>query len=116
MFQQTAKPVDLIVIEPTRIDAEPIEAGTVLKQVPPDLAMELAAAGKVRVATKDLVEEFKERAKQAKQLAEAQAGAADVAKVAADERMAATVAAAVAAALQAAGVVPAPAPATQGKG
>lgn len=107
MFQQEAKPVDLIVIEPTRIEGTPVETGTVLRQVPPDLAMELAAAGKVRVATEELVAEYKARAKQAQKLAEAEANKADDAKAAADERMAATVAAAVAAALQAAGVVPA---------
>lgn len=107
MFQQTAKPVDLIVIEPTRIDAQPIEAGTVLKQVPPDLAMELAAAGKVRVATEELIAEYQDRAKAAKKLASAEASKAADAQAAADERMATTVAAAVAAALQAAGVVPA---------
>lgn len=107
MFQQTASPVDLIVIEPTRIESQPIEAGTVLKQVPPDLAMELAAAGKVRVATPELITEYQERAKAAKKLAIAEAGKVTEAQAAADERIATTVAAAVAAALQAAGVVPA---------
>lgn len=107
MFQQTATPVDLIVIEPTRIESQPIELGTVLKQVPPDLAMELAAAGKVRVATPELIAEYQDRAKAAKKLANAEAGKVTEAQTAADERMAATVAAAVAAALQAAGVVPA---------
>lgn len=107
MFQNTAQPVDLIVIESTRIDAIPIELGTVLKQVPPDLAMELAAAGKVRPASPELIAEYEARAKQAKKLATAEATKASDAQALADERLAATVAASVAAALQAAGVVPA---------
>lgn len=107
MFNNTAKPVDLIVVEPVRIESEHVDAGTVLKQVPPDLAMELAAAGKVRVATDELVQHYQERAKRAKKLAEQQAAQAGDARAEADERTAALVAAAVASALQAAGVVPA---------
>jgi hypothetical protein len=42
------KPVDLVAIEPTFIDGTPVLKGQVLEQVPPDLALELAAAGKVR--------------------------------------------------------------------
>ena len=106
MFQQDAKPVTLIVIEPTRIDGKPIPEGAVLRDVPADLAMELAAAGKVRVATEELVEEYTARAKQAAKRAAEQSKAGDPATQA-NERLAATVAAAVATALQAAGVVPA---------
>lgn len=107
MFQQSAKPVDLIVIEATRIEGNPVDAGAVLRNVPPDLAMELAAAGKVRVATEELIAEYVERAKAAKKLAASEASKAGDAQSAADGRLAATVAAAVAAALQAAGVLPA---------
>lgn len=107
MFQQTAKPVDLIVIEATRIDSEPVEVGTVLKQVPPDLAMELACGGKVRVATDELVAEMKKVAKAQRERAATDADAAASSRAAADERMAALVGAAVRAALDAAGVKPA---------
>ena len=45
------KPVNLMVIENTSIEGKYVEAGTVLKNVPAEMAMDLAGAGKVRVAT-----------------------------------------------------------------
>lgn len=53
------KPVDVIVVEHTFIDGQLAKAGTRLRQVPADLALELAAAGKVRAAP---VEDKKEAA------------------------------------------------------
>lgn len=44
------KPVDIEIIEHTYIDGELQLAGTRLKAVAADLAMELASAGKARVA------------------------------------------------------------------
>jgi len=104
MFNNTAKPVDLIVVEPTRIDGEHYDAGTHLKQVPPDLAMELAAAGRARVATDELVAHYKQRAKDAKAQAERDASRSADAAAAGDARMAGLIAAAVAETLKAAGV------------
>ena len=46
------KPVDIFITAHTYIDGELQEEGTVLKQVPAELAMHLAADGKARVATK----------------------------------------------------------------
>lgn len=105
-MQQSAKPVDLVVVEPTKIEGKHVDAGTLLREVPADLAMELAAAGKVRVATEEVVAEYKARAKAAAKAAEAQEAQVTEAASAANQLMANTVAAAVAAALQAAGVVP----------
>lgn len=102
MFGQTeGKPVDVIVTESFKHDGEHIERGTVLKEMPADLAMELAGAGKVRAATAEAIKEVKAAARAA---ADASAAAAD-----APNPMAVMVAAAVTAALQAAGVVKAPA-------
>lgn len=44
------KPVNIVIVESTYIDGRPVEAGTKLTNVPADLAMELAAAGKARLA------------------------------------------------------------------
>lgn len=95
--QQDGKPVDVIAIESFKNEGEHVERGTVLKQMPADLAMELAGAGKVRLATKDAMDEIKSAIK-------ARAAAAD-SQAATPDPMAAMVAAAVTAALQAAGVV-----------
>ena len=102
MFGQTeGKPVDVIVTESFKHEGEHIERGTVIKEMPSDLAMELAGAGKVRAATAEAVKEVKAAAKAAAEAAAVEA--------AAPNPMAAMVAAAVTAALQAAGVVKAPA-------
>jgi hypothetical protein len=54
MFGQDAgKPVTVVVAEHTFIDGRPVKKGTVLKDVPPELAMELASGGKVRAPTAD---------------------------------------------------------------
>lgn len=44
------KPVDIVITDHTYINGELQLAGTKLKAVPADLAMELAGAGKARVA------------------------------------------------------------------
>ena len=46
------KPVDIFITAHTRIDGELQTEGTILRTVPADLAMELASAGKARLATK----------------------------------------------------------------
>jgi len=48
MNNKDGKPVDLLVVESTFIDGQLAPKGMVLEQVPSDLAMELAGAGKVR--------------------------------------------------------------------
>jgi hypothetical protein len=54
MFGQDAgKPVTVVVAEHTFIEGRPVKKGTVLKDVPPELAMELASGGKVRAPTAD---------------------------------------------------------------
>lgn len=45
------KPVDIEIVEHTYIDGELKVQGTQLKQVPAELAMELAGAGKARLAS-----------------------------------------------------------------
>jgi hypothetical protein len=60
MFGQDAgKPVTVVVTEHTFIDGRPISKGTLLRDVPPEIAMELAAGGKVRAPT---VEDLKKAA------------------------------------------------------
>lgn len=100
--QNAQKPVDVIATESFKNDGEHIERGTLLKSVPADLAMELAGAGKVRLATKEAMEEIKAAMKVKATAADAQAATPDP--------MAAMVAAAVTAALQAAGIVKPTAP------
>lgn len=56
-------PVDLVVVEATKIDGEHVPVGMVLKKVDTDTAFELAAAGKVRAWTKELEADMKARAK-----------------------------------------------------
>lgn len=54
MFGQDAgKPVTVVVTEHTFIDGRPVHKGTLLRDVPPEIAMELAAGGKVRAPTGD---------------------------------------------------------------
>lgn len=45
------KPVNIIITEHTYIEGKLVEQGTKLKDVPADLAMELAAAGKAKLYT-----------------------------------------------------------------
>lgn len=47
------KPVTIVITEHTYIDGDLKLKGAVLKDIPADLAMELASCGKARVATKD---------------------------------------------------------------
>lgn len=49
MFNDKGKPVDITIIEHTYIDGQLVTAGTQMQAAPPELAMELAAAGKARV-------------------------------------------------------------------
>lgn len=49
--QKDGKPVDVVVVEHTYIEGNLVMQGEVLKQISPELAMELASGGKVRVAT-----------------------------------------------------------------
>ena len=54
MFGQDAgKPVTVVVTEHTFIDGRPVHKGTLLRDVPPEIAMELAGGGKVRAPTAD---------------------------------------------------------------
>jgi hypothetical protein len=52
-MKDEGKPVTLFVTENTAIDGEHVAKGTILDDVPPDLAIQLAGAGKVRLATKE---------------------------------------------------------------
>jgi hypothetical protein len=54
-------PIDMIIVEPTVVDGKHIEAGTLLKKVDTELAMDLAGSGKARPATEELINEFKAR-------------------------------------------------------
>ncbi|GAA4419919.1 hypothetical protein [Acidovorax lacteus] len=47
---QDPKPVDIVLLEPTAIDGQHFDRGTLLQGVPGDLAMELAGQGKARIA------------------------------------------------------------------
>jgi len=107
MFNNKGKPIDMLVVENTKIDGEEVNAGTVLKQCEHELAMDLASGGKARAATEAALAEFKKNQANAKAAAAAQAEVVDKKKAEANEAMAAMVASAVAAALKAAGVVPA---------
>lgn len=49
--QKDGKPVDVIVVEAMKIDGEHAPAGTVIKQMAADQAMELAASGRLRAYT-----------------------------------------------------------------
>ena len=98
--QEAGKPVDVIVTESCKIDGEHVERGTVIEGMAPELAMELAGAGKVRAATPEAIKEVKAAVRAAR---EAAAAVADE-----PNPMTAMVAAAVTAALQAAGIGGAP--------
>lgn len=56
-------PVDLVVVEATKIEGEHVAVGTVLKKVDTEFAFELGAAGKVRSWSKELEADMKARAK-----------------------------------------------------
>lgn len=77
MNQDKNLPVDIIIVENTAIDGKHIEAGTVLKKQPADLAMDLAGSGKARPATDELIAEFKARAKAKQDADKAAAEAAE---------------------------------------
>lgn len=99
--QQDGKPVDVIAIESFKNDGEHIERGTIIKQMPAELAMELAGGGKVRIATKDAIEEIKSAARVKAAAEQEQAATPDPLQA----MIAAAVAAAVASTLQATGAV-----------
>lgn len=63
MNQDKNLPVDIIIVEPTVISGKHVAAGLVIKNCETELAMDLAASGKARPATEELVAEFKVRAK-----------------------------------------------------
>jgi len=100
-----SKPLDMLVIEPTKIDGQEVAAGTILKQCEPGLAMDLASGGKARAATDEAVAWWRQKAKSDAAASAAAAEAAASRVTAEDARMASMVAAAVASALKAAGVV-----------
>ncbi len=107
MFGQSEnKPVTVVVAEAFKGEnGEHLEIGTVLKDMPADQAMELAGAGRVRLATKEAIAELKALAESKK----AQAAAATA------DPMTAAVAAGVVAALQAMGFTAQPAKAAEPK-
>lgn len=63
-------PVDMIIVENTAINGKHYEAGHVVKDCDPGLAMDLASSGKARPATKDLIDEAKKRAQVKKEAEE----------------------------------------------
>lgn len=105
-------PVDMIIVEPTAIDGEHVAPGHIIKKCETELAMDLAASGKARPATPELIAHFKERAAaQAKAEKEA-AAAAEVASanaLAGNEALANMVARAIAAGVAQATAAAAPA-------
>jgi hypothetical protein len=56
-------PVDVLVVEPTAIDGEHISVGTRINKMEPDLAMDLAGSGKVRLYSKELEKDLDARVK-----------------------------------------------------
>ena len=72
-------PVDMIIVEPTAIDGEHVEVGTVLKKCETELAMDLAASGKARPATPELIKQYKDLADAKAKAAKAAAEAAEIA-------------------------------------
>lgn len=104
MAQDKYTPVDMILVENTAIDGEHLEAGTVIKKMDAELALDLAGSGKARPATADLIAEFKERAKQKEAAAKAKAEADALAAanvVGGADALAGVIAAAIAKALEA---------------
>lgn len=51
-------PVDMIIVEPTAVDGTHVAVGTVFKKMDSELAMDLAASGKARPATPELIEQY----------------------------------------------------------
>lgn len=51
-------PIDIIIIEPTAIDGKHLPVGHVIKNASAELAMDLAAGGKARPATPELIEQY----------------------------------------------------------
>lgn len=49
---------DIIIIEPTAVDGKHLPIGHVIKNASAELAMELAAGGKARPATPELIEQY----------------------------------------------------------
>lgn len=94
--EKTGKPVDVIAVESFRLEGQHVERFSVIKAMEPDLAMELAGAGKVRAATEEAVKEAKAAKANAEKVAAAQA--------ASGSSQADAIAAAVTAALAAAGI------------
>jgi hypothetical protein len=109
MFNKEGKPIDVLVVEDTKINGEEVAAGTVLKQCEADLAMELASGGKVRAATKEAVAEFQRNRKMAEDAAQARKAEAEARAAESHNAQAVVVAAAVAQTLKAMGIVPSPA-------
>lgn len=71
------EPIDLVVVEPCVVEGKHLALGAVLKKQDPEFAFEMAACGKMRLATEDLVKDMKARAKaeeEAKQARAAQSG------------------------------------------
>lgn len=66
-------PVDIVIVEPTKIDGEHVEIGTVYKKVDPEFAFELSAAGKARLATTELIADLRARKKAEAEAAEKRA-------------------------------------------
>ncbi len=98
-------PIDVLVIEDTKIDGKEVAAGTVLKKIDAQLAMELASGGKVRAATEDALSELKRNQANAAKAAEARAAAEAQRTAATQAASAEVVAAAVAATLKTMGLV-----------
>jgi hypothetical protein len=92
----SAKPVDVIITESCRLDSGHTDRGQIIQNMPADLAMELAGAGKCRLATPDAIKEVKAGIKAAAEQAAATAALPDP--------VSAAIASAVTAALKAAGI------------
>jgi len=67
------EPVDLVVVEPCVVEGKHLELGTVLKKQDPEFAFEMAACGKMRLASPELISDMKARAKAEAAAAEARA-------------------------------------------
>ena len=71
-------PVDIIIVEPTAVDGKHLAVGHVIKNASAELAMDLAASGKARPATPELVLQYNpKKTKGAKPVADDGAGNAD---------------------------------------
>lgn len=67
------KPVDLLVVEATKIDGEHLPIATKLNKVETELAFELVGSGKCRLYTPELEKELKARVKSEAELQERRA-------------------------------------------